>query len=415
MMPARRLTAAGESMLAKPESACLVIADIAGYTDYLAGVELDHAQDILADLVDTVVGSLRPMFRLAKLEGDAAFAYALVDSLDGSLLQDTVEATYFSFRRRLRDIGQASRCECNACVLIPSLDLKFVVHHGLVVRQQMAGMEELLGRDVILVHRLLKNSVQATSGVRAYALYTDQAMSAMDADPAAQGLVRHREHIDVIGEVGCWIRDLEAAWSEEQARTRVMVAAEDAYAVIEYVSPAPPSLTWEYVTSPVRRPQWGAGIERIDEVVADGRRGIGTTNHCVHGRDAIVEEILDWRPFEYQTVRSALPDPSLPRILMTDVLTPLPDGRTRVEVRIGRPALHEQDAFDALFHTVEPMIREGGTALVEVLTAAVRRRDDAARLTPEPDLPESGSRFLSDPVRSGDEHVDSVVRRSSFS
>ena len=39
-------------MLARTEPACLVIADIAGYSGYLAGVELDHAQDILADLVE---------------------------------------------------------------------------------------------------------------------------------------------------------------------------------------------------------------------------------------------------------------------------------------------------------------------------------------------------------------------------
>ena len=38
-------------MLPKTESACFVIADISGYTGYLAGVELDHAQDILADLL----------------------------------------------------------------------------------------------------------------------------------------------------------------------------------------------------------------------------------------------------------------------------------------------------------------------------------------------------------------------------
>ena len=30
-------------MLPSPEPPCLVIADISGYTDYLAGVELDHA------------------------------------------------------------------------------------------------------------------------------------------------------------------------------------------------------------------------------------------------------------------------------------------------------------------------------------------------------------------------------------
>jgi hypothetical protein len=48
------------------ESACLLIADISGYTGYLAGVEIDHAQDILADLTMTIVSALRPGFRLAK-------------------------------------------------------------------------------------------------------------------------------------------------------------------------------------------------------------------------------------------------------------------------------------------------------------------------------------------------------------
>jgi hypothetical protein len=55
-----------------PERACLAIADVSGYTGYLAGVELDHAQDILADLISTIVGAMAP-FQLSKLEGDAAF------------------------------------------------------------------------------------------------------------------------------------------------------------------------------------------------------------------------------------------------------------------------------------------------------------------------------------------------------
>src|SRR3954469_5040575 len=115
-------------MLAKPEPACLVIADISGYTGYLAGVELDHAQDILADLIGTVVMALRPTFRLAKLEGDAAFTVAPAEKVDGSLLLDTIERCYFGFRRRRRDVRQATSCECSACVRIPDLGLKFVVH-----------------------------------------------------------------------------------------------------------------------------------------------------------------------------------------------------------------------------------------------------------------------------------------------
>ena len=50
----------GIAMPDQPEPACLVIADISGYTSYLAGVELDHAQDILADLTDAVVLRRRP-------------------------------------------------------------------------------------------------------------------------------------------------------------------------------------------------------------------------------------------------------------------------------------------------------------------------------------------------------------------
>ena len=213
----------------QPEPACLVLADISGYTSYLAGVELDHAQDILADLTDAVVRALRPTFRLAKLEGDAAFAYVVTDVIDGSILQDTIEHCYIAFRRRLRDIGQASQCDCNACTYIPRLDLKFVVHHGLIARQRMAGREELVGRDVIVVHRLLKNNVQAELGIGAYALYTDECVRIMGlADPAGAGLIEHRETYDIVGEVTGWVRDLEAVWQEAEASSALVVGAAQA-------------------------------------------------------------------------------------------------------------------------------------------------------------------------------------------
>jgi hypothetical protein len=93
-------------MLPKAEKACFAIADISGYTHFVSGVELDHAQDIIADIMDTLVRALRPPFRLAKFEGDAAFVYALADKVDGSLLQDSIEQAYFAFRKRLRSISR---------------------------------------------------------------------------------------------------------------------------------------------------------------------------------------------------------------------------------------------------------------------------------------------------------------------
>src|SRR5260370_3875693 len=175
-------------MLPKTESACFVIADISGYSNFISGVEPDHAQDIIADIMDTLLRALRPTFRLAKFEGDAAFGYALEDKVDGSLLEDAIESAYFAFRKRLRSIKQATSCECRACSHMQSLDVKFVVHHGEFIKQKMAGQEELAGRDVILVHRLLKNEVKKKFGGHAYALYSDACVRAMGLDSALQTL-----------------------------------------------------------------------------------------------------------------------------------------------------------------------------------------------------------------------------------
>ena len=82
------------NMLHAAQPTCFLIADISGYTGYLADVELDHAQDILADLIGAVVTALRPNFRLAKLEGDAAFTYMIAETVDGSMLLDTIERCY---------------------------------------------------------------------------------------------------------------------------------------------------------------------------------------------------------------------------------------------------------------------------------------------------------------------------------
>jgi hypothetical protein len=215
-------------MLLKPENAFFVIADISGYTKFLAVAELEHAQDIIADFMGTMVESLRPLFRLAKFEGDAAFLYAVADTLDGSLLEDTIESAYFKFRRRMHDVKQASACTCKACVAMGDLDFKFVVHHGQMVKQVMAGHEELAGRDVIIVHRLLKNTVTERLNNGAYVLYSDTCVQAMSIDPVSQGLAEHWETVDLIGEVRAWFADLRSAWQRQNELTRLKVMPNDA-------------------------------------------------------------------------------------------------------------------------------------------------------------------------------------------
>jgi uncharacterized protein YndB with AHSA1/START domain len=381
-------------MLSSSEPACMVIADISGYTSYLAGVELDHAQDILADLIGTVVGALRPAFRLAKLEGDAAFVYVVTEAVDASTLQDIVEGCYFAFRRRLRDIQQASSCECNACILIPSLDLKLLAHHGRIARQRMAGRDELVGSDVIVVHRLLKNDIETSLGLHAYAIYTEACMQAAGVDdPVALGLRQHRQTYDGVGEVVGWVRDLAGAWTEEQARSPVMVGAKEAAWEYSRVLPGPPELVWDYLTSPIRRPQWQVGVEAVEESTTAGRRGVGTTNHCIHGKDAIVEEILDWQPPRYLTLRFQIPQPGIPKFTMTEMLESVDDG-TRLTVRLRKPrTAKERDALGLVGPMLEGALLAGHAALEPLLAADLAATAGGVGRT-EPVLPVGSMRHL---------------------
>lgn len=368
------------------ESACLLIADISGYTRYLAGVEIDHAQDILADLTNTIVSALRPSFRLAKLEGDAAFTYAITDRIDGSLLLDTIERCYFGFRRRRRDVGQATSCECNACVRIPDLDLKFVIHHGTILRQRIAGREELLGSDVILAHRLLKNEIIETTGIKAYALFSQACVDVMDVDVAALGMRSTSETYDHIGTVPVWAHDLERRWADEESRTRVIVDRPTAFKEISIPTMAPPQVAWEFVTAPGRRVLWQVGVTNVDVIATGNRRGVGATNHCLHGAGVSVEELLDWRPYDYLTFRNSIPTPSgVIRLLETTEFEPTPDG-TVIHWRWGAPKAAKERA---LIREMEPYLDEvmltSGALLTDHLGAELERRRQEA--DDEPDLP----------------------------
>ena len=389
-------------MLGKPEPACLLIADISGYTSFLAGAELDHAQDVLADLVGTVVASLRPAFRLAKLEGDAAFAYQLAERLDAGATQDAVERCYFTFRRRLRDIGQASSCDCNSCNLVATLDLKLVLHHGPVVRQKIAGHEELVGSSVVVVHRLLKNHVIDEGGPRAYALYTDATLAAMGVDdPAAAGLTRHAEAFEGVGEVVGWVRNLEAAWQDELERGRILVGSDEAERVYATTIAAPPPVVWDWVTSPNRRMQWQYGVTGIDEEPgAGGRRGVGTVAHCVHGPTAILEEVLDWRPYDYVTYRSQFPIPGLQPLVDTYALADDGAGGTLLELRIAKPRSAKQRALaEPLLPGLDESMNQGFASLRSAIAADMTARTAATvAAAPEPPVPVSEGRNVREPI-----------------
>jgi hypothetical protein len=108
-----------------------VLADISGFTHFVAGSEVVHAQGILTNLMGLLRGRLTPTLRLAEVEGDALFLYASVDDITrGETLLELNEGTYVAFRDILNTMRRNATCPCDACRMIPGLDLKFITHFG---------------------------------------------------------------------------------------------------------------------------------------------------------------------------------------------------------------------------------------------------------------------------------------------
>ena len=317
-------------MAATPENGFLVIADLTGYTAYLSGSEIEHAPVIAGDLLETIVGRLEPPFRLAKLEGDAAFLFVEDGRADGSLLLDAIEAAYLAFRRRLRSIDQATTCDCNSCRLAPKLDLKLFIHHGAFVSSRIAGRDELAGSDVILVHRLLKGTGAAESRGNGFALFTASAVEALGLDPDALGLRPGEESIEHLGLVDTFTLDLEARWQAETARSGASTSTRrTSCSTSRRGLAAEPSVVWAYLTSPALRTTWEGPLV-IEETAAGGRRGVGTTTQCVTGRLATLEEIVDWQPYDRVGWRLAVP--GVGPVAATADLDPTESG-TRLRLR----------------------------------------------------------------------------------
>lgn len=299
-------------MAASPESGFLLIADITGYTAYLARGEIEHAPTIAGDLLETVIGRLEPPFRLAKFEGDAAFLWVEDGRADGSLLLDAIEAAYIAFRRRLRSIAQATTCDCNACERAPQLDLKFFVHHGQYVHSRIAGHDELAGASIIVVHRLLKGTTAtalhaADGSASGFAVFTSDGLDHLGVEPSALNVVEGTETLEHLGVVTTFTQDLERRWQAEAAERRLDGTGREPLFDISVSVAAPASEVWAHLTSPALRPAW-EGVIRIEESALDGRRGIGTTTRCVTGLLASLEEIVDWLPLEHAGYRITVPD-----------------------------------------------------------------------------------------------------------
>lgn len=149
--------------------AIFFIADISGYTKFIFSNEKEaaHSQIIIRELITTILDEVRLPLNLIRIEGDAVFLYALKDNPEKSwdkLSKDLIfnMMTFFKvFTNKVSELTIHKICNCTACNNLEQLKLKIVAHSGRAAFYKVNEHQELTGKDPIIVHRLLKNSIEA--------------------------------------------------------------------------------------------------------------------------------------------------------------------------------------------------------------------------------------------------------------
>src|SRR5687767_6734291 len=316
-------------MTDKTQYGYLLLADITGYTSYLSQVELDHAHEILTDLLEAIVNRVKLCMTLSKLEGDAVFAYAPETFIpSGERMFELVEDVYMAFRDRVDAIHRRTTCECRACQAIPTLDLKFFVHHGEYMLQHISGIKELVGSDVNLVHRLMKNHVSETTGWRAYALFTESALDHIEYKP--DELHPQTENYEHLGDVQTYSYDLHPRYTSLLEARHNVIRAHEAHVSFTIDYPVTPAVLWDWLNEPAKILAWSPDRHMVPTLRIAGRTGAGARNHCVHGKKVtMIETVLDWKPFDYFTVLQE--SKMLPGdFFITTALEPLGENASRL-------------------------------------------------------------------------------------
>ena len=197
----------------KTQTGYLVLADISGYTSFVAKTEIEHADVVISAMLETIIEKLSSRLTIVKLEGDAVFAYmpdGRVSSCEAML--ELLDGTYRIFRDSANTMHETATCPCQACKAIPMLDLKFFVHHGEYVVQKVAGIIDLMGNDVTLIHRLAKNSVTESMGWNGYVLFTGYCLEHMQADK--KPFIQQAEAYEHLGNVETYVMDMHARYHQ---------------------------------------------------------------------------------------------------------------------------------------------------------------------------------------------------------
>ena len=139
----------------------IFIPDISGFTRFVNDTEIQHSQHIIEELLEVLLESNTLNLEVSEIEGDAILFYRTGDPPDPDQMSDQIRQMFINFHSYIQVIERDTICQCGACRTASRLTLKFFVHFGECGISKIREHTKLMGKNVILAHRIMKNDVKS--------------------------------------------------------------------------------------------------------------------------------------------------------------------------------------------------------------------------------------------------------------
>ncbi|MGJ8591739.1 MAG: DUF2652 domain-containing protein [Aquaticitalea sp.] len=150
------------------QKALYFMPDISGFTDFVNNTEVEHSIHIISELLEILLDNNTIDLKLVEIEGNALFMY-VTEIPSYEALTQQIKSMHEAFHEHTQNYDTMGICNCGSCRTTTNLELKFFVHYGDLNFIKVRDITKPYGREVIKIHRLLKNTITLNE----YILFTN--------------------------------------------------------------------------------------------------------------------------------------------------------------------------------------------------------------------------------------------------
>ena len=149
------------------------VPDITGFTKFVATADVQFTREVIPALLRKLIEANNLKMQVAEIEGDAIFFYKTGRLPSINQVAEQCKTLYNAFSSFIENLEKNDPENYNKYLADDQLGLKIIIHYGHISLANIKGRTKLLGEDVIVVHKLLKNNVTEDN----YILLTEKYLS----------------------------------------------------------------------------------------------------------------------------------------------------------------------------------------------------------------------------------------------